>query len=250
MGRSSLIYSHVLILLVHGHMLLALFLNTCPNKLMWTLRAKQLCGVEDKYMCLYDTNERSFRELCKDAPEFHRPGNIFIVSGNLQYFAGRQCNGNRYQPHKWWTNGSSDCQYLKSTCNGEGQVPYDNGTISRDRKCRCDYTNYYTFVNSTRNKCHCNPTEEDCSCYRQKCNVDQVLTPDYDCVGVHEWTGQYVCPEYKQPKITEDKKMQQTTLCPNIKKAKTSGKYFGQSVRPVDSGNLLKMNNVFGNDDG
>ncbi|VDI40051.1 Hypothetical predicted protein, partial [Mytilus galloprovincialis] len=210
--------SHVLIMTVHVQISVALFLNECPEKLMWTLRAKQLCGVEDKYMCLYDTNERSFRELCKESPEFHRPGNVFVISGNLQYFAGRPCYANRYQPHKWWTNGSSDCQYLKSSCNGEGQVPYDNGTIASDRKCRCDYTNYYTLVNSTRNKCHCDPIEEDCSCYRKRCNEDQVLTPDYDCVGVHQWTGRYVCPEYKQPKITDDNKMQQITICPDIEK--------------------------------
>lgn len=71
--------SHVLILLVHGQMISALFLNACPDKLMWTLRAKQLCGVKDNYMCLYDTNERSFRELCKEAPEFHRPGMLMTT---------------------------------------------------------------------------------------------------------------------------------------------------------------------------
>lgn len=108
---------------------------------------------------------------------FYLSGNIFIISGNLQYFAGRSCFSNRYQPHKWWTNGSSECQYLKSTCNEEGHVSYDNGTISRDRKCRCDYTNYYAFVNRIKNKCNCEPTLEDCSCYRKDCNKDEVLTP-------------------------------------------------------------------------
>lgn len=56
-----------------------LFLNKCPSNLMWTLRAKQLCGVRDTYMCLYDANERLFRELCKDEPEFHRPGKLNIL---------------------------------------------------------------------------------------------------------------------------------------------------------------------------
>ncbi|VDH91859.1 Hypothetical predicted protein, partial [Mytilus galloprovincialis] len=210
--------SFVLVTVVHADIAGALFLNECPGKPMWNLRANNLCGALDKYMCLYDTNEGKFRELCKDAPEFHRPGNIFIISGNLQYFAGRPCKSDKYQPHKWWTNGSSDCQYLKSTCNEEGQVPYDNGTISRDTKCRCDYTNYYTFVSSTRNKCFCDPTEEDCSCNRKKCYYDQVLTPDYDCVGIHAWTGQFVCPEYKAPKFTDKKTLQRrTTICPLIK---------------------------------
>lgn len=63
-------------MIVHVQISIALFLNKCPEKLMWTIRAKQLCGVEDKYMCLYDTNARSFRELCKESPEFHRPGKL------------------------------------------------------------------------------------------------------------------------------------------------------------------------------
>ncbi|XP_052076726.1 uncharacterized protein LOC127714698 [Mytilus californianus] len=170
-------YLFVLIMLLHVHIAVALFLNSCPDKVMWNLRAQNMCGDKDKYMCLYDTNARKFRELCKDKPDFHRPGNIFVISGNLQYFAGRPCYSNKYQPHKWWTNGSSDCQYLKSMCNEEGQVPFNNGTTTRDRKCRCDYTNYYTFLNSSRNRCYCDPTEEDCSCYRKTCNTDEVLTP-------------------------------------------------------------------------
>lgn len=112
-----------------------------------------------------------------DIIQFTFSGNVFVISGNLQYFAGKQCNSSRYQPHKWWTNGSSDCQYLKSTCNGEGQIPYDNGTITKDRKCRCDYTNYFTFGSSTINKCHCDPIVEDCSCYSKRCYENQVLTP-------------------------------------------------------------------------
>ncbi|VDI65759.1 Hypothetical predicted protein [Mytilus galloprovincialis] len=203
-------------MLVYDHIGESLLLNSCPENIMWNLRAKNLCGDKNKYMCLYDTNERKFRELCKDKPDFHRSGNIFVISGNLQYFAGRSCYSNRYQPHKWWTNGSSDCQYLKSMCNGEGQVPFDNGTISRDRKCRCDYTNYYTFLNnSTMNRCHCDPTEEDCSCYIKKCKIDEVLTPDYDCVNVHAWTGVFVCPEHKASTFTKEKiQPRRTTVCP------------------------------------
>ncbi|XP_076095332.1 uncharacterized protein LOC143066219 [Mytilus galloprovincialis] len=210
-------HSFVLFVLVQVHISVELFLDSCPAKPMWNLRGKNLCGEKDKYMCLYDRNKRKFRELCKDKPEFHRSGYIFVISGNLQYFDGRPCKSNKYQPHIWWTNGSSGCQYLKSICNGEGQVPYDNGNITSDRKCRCDYTHYYTFLNSTRHRCYCDPEEEDCSCYRKKCDVDEVLTPDYDCVGTHEWTGQFVCPEYKPSKIPDEGEAG-TATCPTIRK--------------------------------
>lgn len=64
---------------MHADIAGALFLNECPGKLMWNLRANNLCGALDKYMCLYDTNEGKFRELCKDAPEFHRPGMYKLI---------------------------------------------------------------------------------------------------------------------------------------------------------------------------
>lgn len=66
----------VLITVVHVDIGVGLFLNNCPEKRMWNLRAKNMCGTTDKYMCLYDTNAGKFRELCKDKPEFHRPGEM------------------------------------------------------------------------------------------------------------------------------------------------------------------------------
>lgn len=59
---------------VHVHLAGSLFLNNCPNQMLWNLRGQDLCGARDAYMCLYDTNKRKFRELCKEKPEFHRPG--------------------------------------------------------------------------------------------------------------------------------------------------------------------------------
>lgn len=66
-------------MLVHVHIAVALFLNSCPNKVMWNLRAQNMCGDQDKYMCLYDTNARKFMELCKDKPDFHRPGTTITM---------------------------------------------------------------------------------------------------------------------------------------------------------------------------
>ncbi|CAC5422983.1 ADCK [Mytilus coruscus] len=188
-------YLFVLIMLLHVHIALALFLNSCPDKVMWDLRAQDMCGDKDKYMCLYDTNARKFRELCKDKPDFHRPAETYnilledhVIATNTNHINGGQMEAVTVS--------------ILSQCATKGLVPFNNGTITRDRKCRCDYTNYYTFLNSSRNRCYCDPTEEDCSCYRKTCNIDEVLTPgitDYDCVSVHAWTGVFVCPEYKAP---------------------------------------------------
>lgn len=62
--------------MIHLHIAEALFLNACPDKPMWNIRGQNLCGYQAKYMCLYDANKRKYRELCKDEPEFHRPGII------------------------------------------------------------------------------------------------------------------------------------------------------------------------------
>ncbi|CAC5420935.1 unnamed protein product [Mytilus coruscus] len=205
---------------VEVHIAEKLIPKICPEKKMWNLRAADICDVADNYVCLYDTNDGEFRELCRKTPAFHRPGIVFVISGNFENFAARTCKENKYQPHIWWTNGSSECQYLKSTCNAEGLVPYDNGTITSDRKCRCDYTNFYAFVGNKSNKCYCEPVKEDCSCYRKRCKKDHVLTPDYDCLSIYKWTGGFVCPEYKIPKISDENQL--PVKCPTIKKDFTS----------------------------
>lgn len=72
-------------MLVHLHTSVTLFLERCPEKMTWNLRANDLCGVKDKYMCLYDVNEQQFRELCKEKPEFHRPGIVIKTTQNIYH---------------------------------------------------------------------------------------------------------------------------------------------------------------------
>lgn len=76
-----------------------------------------------------------------------------------------ECSDNRYQPFIFDTIGRSDCSFLKSFCNSEGQMTYENGTTKSDRTCLCNFNKGYTFVNKTNNHCSCNPSNEDCSCY-------------------------------------------------------------------------------------
>lgn len=96
------------------------------------------------------------------------------IVGSLE---GVQCDTDRYQPFKFWTNGSRICKYDKSLCNGEGQVPFSSGTNKKDRACRCDYTEGYDFVARPKNVCYCIPSEEDCSCFIRQCPSGFVLSP-------------------------------------------------------------------------
>lgn len=80
-----------------------------------------------------------------------------------------ECNSGRYQPIVFNTHGNSECILLKSKCDEEGQVLHSNGTSASDTTCRCDYTKRYAFVSKQKNSCFCNPSEEDCSCFRMSC---------------------------------------------------------------------------------
>lgn len=101
-------------------------------------------------------------------------GYKFIIRGNLD---GKQCDDTYYQPIKFWTNGSSNCIFKKSTCNEEGQVTFNNGNGTSNRKCRCDYTAGYAFVTKPNAKCFCDPEQEDCACYLTTCKPFHLLTP-------------------------------------------------------------------------
>lgn len=100
-------------------------------------------------------------------------GYEFVIRGELD---GRKCSNDRYQPFKLTTNGQSKCMYEKSKCTGEGQIQYNNGTTISDRLCRCDSTHSYGFVKTTGSRCFCNPSIEDCTCYKLTCQVGYVLS--------------------------------------------------------------------------
>lgn len=101
-------------------------------------------------------------------------GYKFIIRGNLD---GIHCEKNRYQPIKFWTNGSNSCILAKTGCNELGQVIHDEGNSTSDRTCRCDYTKGFAFVKKPKQECFCQPSLEDCSCLMKPCDRLQVLTP-------------------------------------------------------------------------
>lgn len=101
-------------------------------------------------------------------------GYEFVISGMLDR---RSCGSRRFQPFSLRSNFSSRCVIRKSTCNEEGQVVYSNGSTTKDISCRCNYKIKFAFVSKTKSRCFCVPSQEDCSCYKKTCPVDQYLTP-------------------------------------------------------------------------
>lgn len=106
-----------------------------------------------------------------------------IHSMNLQFtqfiFVGKRyvqrggrdsddCTTSRYQPTKFWSNVTSDCEMLKSTCCEPGQVAVSDGSTKNDRACRCDLLNGFAFITLQIDVCSCIPTQEDCNCYRKE----------------------------------------------------------------------------------
>lgn len=81
------------------------------------------------------------------------------------------CSLDRYQPWpiNFFTNVSSNCTFLKSMCNEEGQYVYGKGNRNTDTTCSCDHERGFAFISKPKNSCFCVPSEEDCSCYLKKC---------------------------------------------------------------------------------
>ncbi|XP_071124059.1 uncharacterized protein [Mytilus edulis] len=176
--------------------------NMCPHTSQWSLRSTSLCNKsEPEYLCLFDDNENVYKEICQKNSDTQRPGYEFVIRGELD---DKECDKDRYQPIKLTTAGHSRCMFDKSKCSEEGQLVYDNGTIISDRLCRCDYTHSYSFVNASKNNCFCDPSTEDCSCYKMNCPDKLVLSPDYMCIELKKFPGNNNCQEIKRPQINID----------------------------------------------
>lgn len=78
------------------------------------------------------------------------------------------CSDSRYQTRKFWSNVTSDCEMLKSTCCEQGQIAVSDGSTKEDRACRCDILNGFSFITTHIDVCACIPSQEDCNCYRTK----------------------------------------------------------------------------------
>ncbi|XP_052076520.1 uncharacterized protein LOC127714493 isoform X3 [Mytilus californianus] len=166
----------------------------CPVQSHWKHRAENNCGSVDGYFCLFNRNEHYFTEFCRKTSDFEAPGQKLIVAGSSNgTLQGADCNSEFYQPFKFLSSGSSRCVYEKSHCTAEGQVTSSNGTLEKDRSCRCDYTRGYDFIVQPKHRCYCVPSEEDCSCHLKICSSNYILSPDYECLNENEWKTSFYC---------------------------------------------------------
>ncbi|CAG2199073.1 unnamed protein product [Mytilus edulis] len=153
----------------------------CPEPAQWSTRARGFCPDPSKYFCLKNDLINGYSENCTIF-DFLQPGRKHVLRGGLD---ADICSSERYQPWPiiFYTNVSTNCIFLKSACNEEGQVVYDNGNRNTDITCRCDYTRGYDFIVKPRNRCFCVPSEEDCSCHLKTCHkATDKLSPDYKCL--------------------------------------------------------------------
>ncbi|CAG2194443.1 unnamed protein product [Mytilus edulis] len=135
----------------------------CPEPAQWSLRARSHCHDASKYFCLRNDLINGYSENCT-VFDFLQPGRKNVLRGGLD---ADVCSLDRYQPWPltYYTNVSTNCIFLKATCNEEGQVVHDKGNRNTDITCKCDYTKGYDFLVKPRNPCFCIPSEEDCSCF-------------------------------------------------------------------------------------
>lgn len=153
----------------------------CPEPAQRSIRARGYCQNPSMYLCLKNDLINGFSENCTIF-DFLQPGRKNVLRGGLD---ADICATERFQPWpiKYYTNVSTNCIFLKSKCNEEGQVLYGNGNRNYDTSCRCDYTRGYDFLMKPRNPCFCIPSEEDCSCYSKVCPESTFrLSSDYKCI--------------------------------------------------------------------
>ncbi|VDH92868.1 Hypothetical predicted protein [Mytilus galloprovincialis] len=182
-------------------------LTVCPAPVLWQLVAIRKCPDESMYHCLYNGVTGDFDDSCF-VSERYPAGSYVLYEGGLN---SKHCPDDQYQPMPYASNEDNKndkCMYLKTQCNGEGQLIHDlSEKPDKDRTCRCDYSRGYDFVYKPRNRCYCIPTEEDCSCYQKPCNNNSTkLTPDYKC----QLQGIITCPVI--PSVILDVKLQRVKM--------------------------------------
>ncbi|XP_076084530.1 uncharacterized protein LOC143055281 [Mytilus galloprovincialis] len=160
----------------------------CPAKAEWRFKGNISCSSEDKYVCLFNLLEEKHMENCLGL-DLSRIGSKLVLQ---PLFNLAECDTGRYQPIVFTTHGNSECIFSKSMCADEGQLVFSNDSSSADTACRCDYTQGYAFVTRPTNRCFCNPSDEDCSCYKSTCTK---LSADYQCVTDGDMMVNSTCQE-------------------------------------------------------
>lgn len=100
-------------------------------------------------------------------------GEKYVVSG---FRKNINCTTLRYQPFKLWSYSYSECVFYKSLCSELGQILYHNGSTMNDIACTCDHMKGYAFRKMPSNHFYCQPTSEDCTCYKKSCLLSFSLT--------------------------------------------------------------------------
>ncbi|CAC5387108.1 OBSCN [Mytilus coruscus] len=176
----------------------------CPAYGHWNFRATRKCPNIQNYTCIYDDNNKNFKETC-DGPKTYAKGFKAILRGNIDR---QPCSDSRYQPYEFSTVCDSKCVFNHSICSEEGQFTVRNGSIFEDKICGCDYRKGYAFINRLSHLYQCKPSKEDCSCYKKSCPLEKrYLLKDYQCI---EETNITVLPD-TTPRGTEIVSMETIT---------------------------------------
>lgn len=164
----------------------------CPERSEIRLYSKK-CKDPAKYHCILKDEDKTYKEYCRTF-EWVTVGNFPIIRGLREHIDYEKCPPERYQPKLVMSNDYYQCQFRKSGCSEEGQLKYNMAeTTTNDTKCGCDYTRGYAFVGKPRNTCYCIPSEEDCSCYLNKCKKEQKLDSDYSCIPKLQKYNEKIC---------------------------------------------------------
>ncbi|XP_071160630.1 uncharacterized protein [Mytilus edulis] len=151
----------------------------CPGRSEKRLLSNR-CPNPSQFHCLLTAADEVYKSECRNR-EWVIKGNYPVRRGFRQYIDYEPCPIDRYQSFVFWSNGDHQCSMLKSLCSEKGQVQYDNGTSTSDKRCNCDTASGYVFAVPPKNKRFCVSSEEDCSCLQKTCMDLHRQNADNDC---------------------------------------------------------------------
>lgn len=175
----------------------------CPlNEWYWGFKALSKCGNTSYYHCLA-TNEGRFVEFCNESSTWIEKGTYAVFSFANNSIVPQPCPSGTYQPTGRWSHESTSlCEKKMSACVGIGEVVCDDGNVTSDRQCRCDYADNWRMEhliqeNPLNTSCVL-PSQIEFMCVRFKCPDGRELDPAYKCVekcqeGFHRPNGSFQC---------------------------------------------------------